>query len=237
MSWVPPFFTCGECGGEIGRWPMKNLLKQDILDWRHRTVPDGATPHRAVLGTPVPIAELLEAETVPSEAQESQTIPAPEVPARPAMREELPASALSLDRAAGENGWRVEAWYMRGPLMDARWKFSRMVSSLILRMDRDGHRLVASWQADVDPLAHPGWTAKQWPGVPFVTSYNPWSFDEAWSLTRTVEALSSPELKKAVNTPRMICETCGEPPALHLLTATGLMCHAKWVAAMATPTP
>lgn len=225
MSWVPPFFTCGECGGEIGRWPMKNMLKQDILDWRHRTVPTGVTEHRAVLGTPVPLAEVKLASTEPDEEVEPDVAPEPIVPARPAMRKELPASALRLDSKAAANGWTVQAFYMHGPLMTAAWKFNRMVESVVLWLDRDGHRLVASWQNDTPGVR--GWTASGWPGVPFVPSLSPWSFNLGYSLTHTADPVGSPELNKLVTAPRAVCESCGEPPALHVDNG-GPICHAEW---------
>lgn len=207
--WTPPFFTCGECGGEIGRWPMSNMLRQDILDWRHRSVPDGTAPHRAVLGTPVPLAEIrlspIEEDEEVDEAPDP--VPAPELLARPAMHGELPSSAAQIDKLAAVNGWAVEAWIMRGPLMDARWKFRRVISSAVLRMVRDRHGLVAIWDSpDGDE----------------------WSFDSAWSLVHhRLTPLSSPELRAAIKYPRMICEDCGEPPALHVSTPGGLICHAE----------
>jgi hypothetical protein len=193
--WVPPFFTCGQCGGEAGRWPVVNLLRQEILDWRHREIPPGAEPHRVILGTP---ANHVRLHRPPEEADApvQEVAPPPDVPARPAVRDELPTAALRVDSLAAANGWEVEAWYMRGPLMSARWEFSRTVESVVLRMRRDGHGLVATWQAD-SKLA--------------------WQFDGAWSLGHFIEPLSSAA--------RMICETCHEPPALHVSTNTGPVCH------------
>ena len=210
MTWVPPFFTCGECGGEIGRWPMKNLLRQDILDWRHRTVPDGVGEHRAVLGTPVPLAEIRLVEE-PAEVEETpDPVPAPEVPARPAMYDELPPSARTLDKHAAAAGWAVEAWYMRGPLMDARWRFNRTVSSVVLRMVRDGHGVVASWQTKTD---------------------GSWAFDFGFSIGHYSRMVSSPELTALIKAPRAVCDSCGEPPALHTLTPEGYVCHDEFLAA------
>ncbi len=210
MSWVDPEFTCGECGGTIARWPMKNMLKQDILDWRHKTVPAGVTEHRAVLGTPVPIQAVIAPTETPVELDVPVDAPSPITPARPAMREELPASALRLDKKAEENGWIVQAFYMAGPLMDARWRFNRWVQSVVLWLDRDGHRLVASWQAKWDPVEVPEY-----------------KFEQAYSLTHDVQPLTSPELNAAVVVPRAICESCGEPPALHVRTSTGPVCYCE----------
>lgn len=231
MSFVPPVFTCGECGGDIARWPMKNLLRQDILDWRHVNVPEGTAPHRAVLGTPVPRVELVgyrcsqephpgvefygngggcaECGFKPDDAPDA--VPDPIVPARPALHDDLPGSAVRLDKKGAANGWTVQAWYMHGPLMDARWKFSRMVESVVLWLDRDGHRLVAVWRTEND---------------------GSWKFDQAWSLTHWADPLSSPELNAAVIAPRALCESCGEPPALHVSTKWGPVCHPEWKAAM-----
>lgn len=210
MSWVEPFFSCGECGGEIGRWPMVNMLRQEILDWRHRSVPAGTAPHRAVLGTPGPKArEIRSAEKLgldqddDEEIQLPDPVPPPEVPARPALAGDLPSSATSLDKLAQAHDWAVEAWFMRGTRMDARWKAGRVVSSVVLRLHRDGHRLVACWQTD---------------------SKEAWKFDEAYSLTHYIVSIGSPELRRLVQAPRAICEDCQEPPALHVSTPTGPVC-------------
>ena len=222
MSWVEPFFTCGECGGEIGRWPMLNLLKQEILDWRHRTVPDAwqDTPHRAVLGTPVPLAELklapLNPEPEVEGSLEPDSVPPSEIPVvsvETAGQVDGPGAAVSLELKGKENDWRVRTYFMRGPLMDARWKFNRTVSSIVVHLDRDGHRLVATWTTKTDGA---------------------WVFDQAWSLGHFVERMTSIELRAAVGRPRMICATCSEPPALHVSTNTGPVCHAEHTA---TPTP
>jgi hypothetical protein len=235
VTWVPPFFKCGECGGEIGLWPMKNLLRQDILDWRHRTVPDGTAPHRAVLGTKAPHVALSKPveEEHDEDWVEPDPVPPPVIPARVAeYTDPVPPSAKSLVKLAEEHGWKVEAWYMRGTRMDTRWKAGRVVSSVVVRMHRDGHRLVASWQTKGDLEPGIWWAAKDWPGVPFVPSFSPWGFDQAWSLTHEVEAIGSPELRKHITIPRAICDTCGEPPALHVLTDGILVCHAL----LTTPT-
>lgn len=206
MSWVPPEFECGECGGTIARWPFVNMLHQEILDWRHKTIPEGTQPHRAVLGTPVPIAAVLPAtEQVEEEQAAPDPTPPPLVRARPALRADLPHMAQLLDAKAQKNGWTVEAWYMKGPLMTAGWKFSRMVESVVLRLERDGHRMVASWQTKADQ--------------------NEWKFDEGWNLHPWAETISSPEIGRAIATPRQVCESCGEPPALHVSTDTGLVCR------------
>jgi hypothetical protein len=230
VSWVPPFFRCGECGGEIGLWPMKNLLKQDILDWRHRTVPDGTAPHRAVLGTPAHKPRIPGVKVVEERDEdwvEPDPVPPPVIPARLALRTDpVPPSALALVKLADSNGWNVEMYYMRGTRMDARWKAGRVVSSVVVRLHRDGHRLVACWQTkgDLDPAIW--WAAKDWPGPPFMPSFSPWGFEQGWSLTREATAVGSPELRKMITHPPMWCDDCGEPPALHVLTSSGLICHA-----------
>lgn len=214
MSWLPPFFTCGACGGEIGRRPVSNPntvqkaikadLDREIYAWLHRTVPDGVEPHTAVLGTPVPTSKPAVDLDVPVE---HPTQLEPEIPARPAMHDELPGSAASLDRQAAAKGWTVEAWLMRGPLMDARWKFSRMRTSIVLRFLRDGHGLVASWAEEANENM---------------------AFDFAYSIGHHVEALTSPELRAAVGRPRAICESCGETSALHVSTDTGPVCFTEY---------
>lgn len=199
---VLPFFTCGECGGQIARWPMLNLLKQEILDWRHVDVPRGVAPHRAVLGTPVP-PRVLKTDLVDDREDDVVEVPPPEVPARPALAGDLPIGATRLDKLAQEYGWTVEAWFMRGTRMDARWRPSRVVSSVVLRMWRDGHRLIATWETD---------------------SQDAWKFDEGYSITRAIEPIGSPELRRLIQVPRSICESCHEPPALHVSTNTGPVC-------------
>lgn len=229
MTWLPPFFACGVCGGKIGRWPSINLLKQEVALWRHVEVPDAwqDTPHQAVLGTP---AHEPRVDPVPTKKAESLEPlvppPPPVVPARPAHPGELPASASRWVKAAEENGWDVRAWYMQGPLMNAQWKFSRMIESVVVKAMRDGLLLVGVWQNNT-PGA-PAWTAKDWPGPPFVTSFNPWKFESGWSRGHYIAALSSPELAAARDLPRSVCESCGEPPALHTSTATGPVCHNEW---------
>lgn len=223
VSWLPPFFECGVCGGEIGRWPSVNLLKQEVALWRHRTVPDAwqDTPHQAVLGTPAHTPDIRDTPKKGSqrdtELDGPEIPPNPIVPARPALAGDLPASAARLDKKAAENGWEVEAFYMVGPLMNAQWKFSRWVQSVVLRLERDGHRLVAVWQAPYFD------TPEEEPEEPA------WKFESAYSLTHYVDPISSPELNAAVTTPRALCESCDEPPALHASTNTGPVCHNEWI--------
>lgn len=231
--WVPPFFDCGECGGTIGRWPLVNLLRQSTLDWRHVEVPPGVAPHRAVLGTPVlavriPGAEPEELADGDDEVVEPDECPPPEVPARPAGPGELPAGAASIAKLGRDNGWTVETWYMRGTRMSARWKALGVVSNAVVRMVRDGHRLVACWQTrpGLDPAVR--WSGKDWPGPPYVESFNPWKFDEAYSLTHQADPIGSPELRKLIAAPRMVCEECGETLALHHSTPDGPVCHTAW---------
>lgn len=224
VSWVGPEFDCGECGGRIARWPMKNLLGQEILDWRHVTVPAGVTEHRAVLGTPVPLVALAPVEPADDEEEviEPDPVPPPELPARPALAHEMPPSALAMQKLAQEAGWTTEAWTMRGMKMDARWKASRVVTSVVLRMRRDGHGLIAIWEANGQPV---WWSAKQWPGVPYAKSYSPWSFDMGYSLTHHSALVGSPEMRKMIEFPRAVCEECHEPPALHSWTEWGPACY------------
>jgi len=230
MSWIPPFFTCGLCGGEIGRWPSVNLLKQEVALWRHRTVGEGWGEHQAVLGTPAHEPQV-PPPTKPKrdhdEVVEPDVAPPPVVPAREAQPWELPASASRWAKAARENGWDVRAWYMQGPLMTAAWKFSRMIESVVVKAQRDGHLLVAVWQSN-SPGA-PAWAKKDWPGTPYVESFNPWKFDSGWSVGHYVDPLTSPELTAARDSPRALCESCDEPPALHVSTATGPVCHNEWL--------
>lgn len=205
-SWHPPFFTCGECGGEIGRWPIRNLLRQDILDWRHRSVPESVVPHRPVLGTKAHTPRIPERKVV--EVQEdgrAMPAPPPEMPARPALAGDLPSPATQLDRLAQQNGWEVQAWIMRGTLMDVRWIPNRVVTSVVLWLDRAGHRLVASWVTRKD---------------------GSYEFEGAWSLGRHFTLMNNNDLRAAIKYPRATCVECGKPPALHVLTDGILMCDA-----------
>lgn len=232
MTWVPPFFTCGLCGGEIGRWPSLNLLKQEVALWRHRTVGEGWGEHQAVLGTPAHEPDIRDVPKKGAQRDVEQdgpeVPPAPVVPARPAAPGELPTSASRWARAAGEAGWDVESWYMQGPLMNAQWKFSRMIESIVIRARRDGLMLVGVWQNNAPGV--PAWAKKDWPGPPFVESYNPWKFEAGYSRGHYLEPRSSPELSALRDQPRAVCESCGEPPALHASTSTGPVCHNVWIA-------
>jgi len=224
-TWVEPTFTCGECGGQIARWPMKNLLRQDILDWRHKTVPPGVGEHRAVLGTPAHQPRV-PAPTKPRKDHDEVVLPDvapdPVVPARPAKPHELPASAGRFAKKAAENGWTTQAWYMHGPLMLNGWKFAGMVESIVLWCDREGVRVVAAWQSRVPGV--PPWTARDWPGPPYVESFNPWAFDTGYVLGRTAEPAGSPELGRVLERPVMRCNACDRAPELHYSTEWGLLC-------------
>lgn len=213
MSWVGPYYKCGICGGEIGRWPMLNLLRQEILDWRHKTVPPGTAPHRAVLGTlahaPV-VPPPTRARPASGSVEHDKIVPPdPIVAARPAPLEEIPGPAVRLIKKASDHGWASRAVYMHGPLMTSTWKFSRMVEDVVVQLHRDGHRLVACWQTKAGE--------------------DDWSFDQAWSLTHFSDPLSSPELTAAVTAPRMICGDCDEPLAMHVtLDNLGPICFDTW---------
>lgn len=234
-GWIEPFFTCGICGGEIGRRPITNptsvekAVQVDLgrmtFAWKHRTVGDAwqDTPHQAVLGTPAHKPHFTEPKkSKGEEAAPRVPPPPPEVPARPAKPHEIPASAASTVTRAREHGWTVAAYYMRGPRMDAQWRFSQMVESVVLHMDRDRHRLVGVWTCRVPGAI--AWAAKDWPGPPYAKSWNPWKFDEAYSVGHVVDPLSSTEMNAALVVPRALCEDCGEPPALHHKTPTGPVC-------------
>lgn len=233
MTWVEPTFTCGLCGGDIARWPSINLLKQEVALWRHKTVGAGWGEHQAVLGTPAHEPQV-PPPTKPKkdhdEVVEPEVAPPPTVPARLAHPGEVPASAARWAKAAEENGWAVRVWYMQGPLMSrtsgSAWKFSRTIESVVVKAQRDGLLLVGVWQSNT-PGA-PAWTAKDWPGTPFVTSFNPWKFESGWQVGHYVDPLSSPELSAARDLPRTLCESCGEPPAMHASTSTGPVCHNVW---------
>ncbi len=222
MSWLPPFFACGECGGEIGRWPVVNPtagqrgimadLEIDVLyDWRHHVVPEGVGPHRAVLGTPVPLAEVVLAPVEPEEAvdeEEPDPVPAPEVPAMPVSVDELPDSAARIVRLAVEYGWETHAVYMKGPRMSARWKVLGIVESVVVILRRDGVRLAGAWQRAEDAERY--------------------AFDFALLHGHYTRVIGSPELRAEITRPRIYCETCGEVPAMHVLTPSGLLCHSDF---------
>jgi hypothetical protein len=204
---------------------MLNLLKQEILDWRHKTVPAGVTEHRAVLGTKAHTPRIPEAKPVTTD-DDGVVLPAPppELPARPALHGDLPSPAVSILKAAEENGWTADAWIMRGTLMDVRWKPNRVITSVVIRAHRDRHRVVAVW------------VTKPWRGVPF-HEFVEWEFDGAWSLGHHVEPLGGNELRAVLKYPRTRCDTCGEPVSLHVSTEAGPVCFNEWVAIQAAPEP
>lgn len=192
-------------------------------------MPAGVAEHRAVLGTPAHRPRFL-LQDVAADVEEDEVVPdpvpPPEIPARPVERTDpVPPSATALVKLAEDHRWIVETYYMRGTRMDARWKAGRVVSSVVVRLHRDGHRLIACWQtrAELDPAVW--WAAKDWPGTPFMPSFSPWGFESGWSLTHEASSIGSPELRKMIIHPRMWCDSCGEPPALHILTPGGLVCH------------
>lgn len=240
-GWIPPFFACGVCGGEIGRRPItdptsvEKAVQVDLgrmtYAWKHRTVPEAYRdfPHQAVLGTPAHTPHFTEPKKSKGEpTAPPEPPPAPEVPARLALAHEIPESAARFGLKATAEGWKVRTYYMRGPRMDAQWRFSQMVESVVVKALRDGHLLVGVWTCRVPGAI--SWTAKDWPGPPYAKSWNPWKFDEAYSVGHVVEPLTSTELNAALVIPRAICEDCGEPPALHWKSPTGPVCWSEFTA-------
>lgn len=209
MTWVGPEFTCGECGGTIARWPMVNLLRQEILDWRHKTVPAGVTEHRAVLGTPAhrpriidtpkkaPAVIALTAEEDAAEVEEA--VVEQRLVGRPATYDDLPTSARRLDAKAAEHGWESQAYIMEGDRVPGV-----PVEVVVLFLGRDGHILTTSWSTKRDGT---------------------WVANESYSFGHRTRQVSSRELGRLVEQPRALCESCGQPPALHDWTSDDPVCQ------------
>lgn len=79
--------------------------------------------------------------------------PDPEVPARPAAEDEIPAGARKVRKLAEAAGWLVSPTYARGTAIDRHGKPGALRHSLALRMTLPGtrHRAVAIWSAPVTP--------------------------------------------------------------------------------------
>lgn len=74
-----------------------------------------------------------------------QPMPPPEIPARPALDEEIPRGAHIVMRRALNLGWRVVPTYARGPLMMARGLWIGSTESIALRMSRGDSGAVGLW--------------------------------------------------------------------------------------------
>ena len=101
----------------------------------------------------------------PSEEAPALTAwPAPEVPGRPALPEELPATCQGLLKLALANGWHVSTSYARGtkPLAKNRWLPGSVVDRVVLKAWRGPVKVVLSWE---DGKAKSGWLIAD--GVPF----------------------------------------------------------------------
>lgn len=74
--------------------------------------------------------------------------PQPEVSARPAADEELPASARRLAAKAETAGWRVAAFYARGTTPHgASWEPGAVVDTVSVRAARSDQAVVGYWRA------------------------------------------------------------------------------------------
>lgn len=207
MSWVEPTFSCGECEGRIARWPMKNLLGHEILDWRHKTVPEGTAPHRAVLGTPAHRPRIIDTPkkapaviSLAAEVEQEEVVEERRLAGRPALRDDLPTVAQRLDKKAAENDWNVAAGILEGDRGDGT-----PLQVVVLFLVRDGHHLTTSWSTKRD---------------------GSWQSNESYSFGHRVRQIGSRELGKIVEEPRRICESCGKPPALHDWTNGAAVCDA-----------
>ncbi len=74
--------------------------------------------------------------------------PAPEVRARVARPEEIPAAARRLAQAAAANGWAVMTHYARGTAPKSRsdWAPGAVVDSILVRCLRSGLLIAAYWE-------------------------------------------------------------------------------------------
>lgn len=121
--------------------------------------------------------------------------PKPEVIARPAAEDELPAPAKTMMNLLHDNGWEVEAIYARGwrPDRFQRRSHTRLVDVVAIRGRRlaMAEGIVASWERVVDSED----------GFKYDSGY--------WRVPGDTETLSSTELKTKIKVPVMQCSRCG----------------------------
>jgi hypothetical protein len=80
-------------------------------------------------------------------SDESRAWPAPEVVAREANAEEVPASAKRLAKRAEEVGWTVGVVYSRGTTpQGAKWEPGPVVDTVAVRARRGDRAVVALWR-------------------------------------------------------------------------------------------
>ena len=73
-------------------------------------------------------------------------IPPPEVPARPAMLEEMPRGLRGLGRAAAAAGFAQHATYSRGPRLDQYWRVVETSENIRIKGKHpDGRRFVVAY--------------------------------------------------------------------------------------------
>lgn len=74
--------------------------------------------------------------------------PRPEVYARPATDAETPTAARGFAKLARDNGWAVRVTYSRGtvPVARNRWIPGKVVDACVVRCQRGGMGVVASWE-------------------------------------------------------------------------------------------
>jgi hypothetical protein len=94
--------------------------------------------------------------------------PEPEVWARDAQPEEVPAGARRIAKVAEAHGWRVRTTYARGTTLTARGTPGRVVDDILLRMSRpvgDGYaHAVGCWEDgkfDLSYVGAPGETPRR----------------------------------------------------------------------------
>lgn len=131
--------------------------------------------------------------------------PAPLVPARHAREVEIPSAARTVRKLMEGNGWRVEATYALGWVIDAKGKTKALTHSLALRamhqvvLAGPARHLVAVWTVkEPEEVLGRDWAerGRTW-GVPPTAG---WKFDLAygWGAGQPHHKLSAAALKESI---------------------------------------
>lgn len=140
------------CGKDAIYWSPQH-------SWLHRNpaLDDHPVKH-GVLCDPLLISKLAAAkrEAVVIEEAKPIAVYTPEVYARDATDDETPGGCRIVLNAAKRAGWTVHSLhYARGPMYHGTsGEFLRMVDSIVLRLDRNYRRVVATWE---DGKFHTAW--------------------------------------------------------------------------------
>lgn len=260
MTTPEPQHTCGACGGTIGRFRVQR--GQAFYNaWLHTGDVTGLLPHGAVLGAPgrrATVEEMTEALGDGNAARElwhaiyardakpkrvhihREEVPPPRVPARPAVAEELPTGARTVQTAALAHGWDVRAIYSLGPVLNDAYQVIREVEVISLRMSRGGQRLVACWERLWSPNG-PAMVTKRTKclgckkldcpgcelGVGSTSEEVPatWEHSDSFIVTPTTQLVKLTDLKAQITAPEAYCHSCGQVLGNHAPDpARGFIC-------------